>query len=39
MGKILMCLNSRIIDVGHGERGTENSDVCQTLNVWSLCVV
>ena len=25
MGKILMCLNSRIIDVGHGERGTENS--------------
>ena len=28
MGKILMCLNSRIIDVGHGERGTENSVTC-----------
>ena len=33
MGKIRMCLNSRMIDSEHERRGTENSGICLTLNV------
>ena len=39
MGKIRMCLNSRMIDSEHERRGTENSGICLTLNDIDFVVV
>ena len=33
MGKIRMCLNSRMIDSEHERRGTENSGICDFVVV------